>query len=136
MSVFSSYIGLPYEDKGRIREGIDCWGLVRLIYQEQLKIELPSYSENYVSSVDRQSVNKLVEEASIPWLEISKGKERQFDVLLIKHVGFSRHVGIVISPSRGLMIHIVSGETSVVERYKDGTISHRIVGFFRYRDHE
>lgn len=32
------FIGIPFEDHGRARAGCDCWGLVCLIYQEELAI--------------------------------------------------------------------------------------------------
>lgn len=28
---WNEYVGLPFADKGRTREGCDCWGLVRLV---------------------------------------------------------------------------------------------------------
>ena len=42
------YIGLPYKDNGRDITGIDCWGLVRLYYKQELDIELPSYVDQYI----------------------------------------------------------------------------------------
>lgn len=37
-----AYIGIPYQDEGFGREnGCNCWGLARLVWQEQLHCELP-----------------------------------------------------------------------------------------------
>lgn len=40
------YVGLPFELGGRTREGLDCWGLVRLVLVEQTGILYPSYRQD------------------------------------------------------------------------------------------
>ena len=42
---FSKYINLPYKNLGRSFDGVDCYGLIWLIYKGELGIELPDFTE-------------------------------------------------------------------------------------------
>lgn len=44
------YIGIPYRQCGRSLAGIDCYGLVWLVYRDVLGIELPDWMQD--ASVD------------------------------------------------------------------------------------
>lgn len=100
MPRWDKYIGIPFVDNGRIVEsdgGLDCWGLVRVAYQEQLDIELPMLP-NAINTVDVSDREKLiVDTAGAVWMEMSDVKEAN---LMLCHLANRTHVGIYIGSNR------------------------------------
>lgn len=132
--IFDRFVGIPYLDRGRGIDGLDCWGLLHLCYRELRGIELPSYSSRYVSGSDRKAMDRLIVGELDAWEEISTGQEQKFDGVLMREGRFIRHIGIITTP--GMLLHVEAGETSRIERYRSGIFANRIVGFYRYREHE
>jgi cell wall-associated NlpC family hydrolase len=132
--IFDRFVGIPYLDRGRSVVGLDCYGLVHLVFRELRGIDLPSYAERYVTGSDRKAMARLIAGELDAWQEIPPGHEAVFDGVLMREGNFPRHIGIVTSP--GMLLHVSDGETSRIERYRSGILANRIVGFYRYRDHE
>jgi len=45
---WNKYIGIPWKHRGRdITTGLDCYGLVRYFYLEEMGFELPAYQKVY-----------------------------------------------------------------------------------------
>jgi len=133
MSWVSRYVGVPFKDQGRTFQGCDCWGLVRLIYLHELKIELPEYGE--ISATDLREVSKYITGNNDiePWVAIDTPEA--FDVVVMrfhgsKHVG---HVGVVVDATLPQLIHTERGHDSVVVALGDMRIRNRVVGFRRHR---
>jgi NlpC/P60 family len=40
----NDYVGVPYVENGRGRDGWDCWGLVLAVYRDRLELELPDWT--------------------------------------------------------------------------------------------
>lgn len=39
----NDYVGIPYAVGGRDRNGLDCWGLLCVVFREQRGVELPDW---------------------------------------------------------------------------------------------
>lgn len=130
---FDGYVGLPWCDKGRDIAGVDCYGLLRLVYRELRGIELASYVEDYPSAADRAATAALIsgELDGGVWHQINDGTETIYDAVLITEARLPRHIGLVTEPGR--MLHIDRGSSSVIERYRTGIYAHRIAGLFRFK---
>lgn len=128
---FNRFVGLSYVDCGRNFKGVDCYGLLWLVYYEVLKIELQSYHTRYVTSVDRKATAALIAGELDPWLEITDGSEMPFDAMLMRIGRDVMHVGVLVEKDK--VLHIERGDLSKIELYKTGKLRHRIAGFYRYR---
>ena len=113
----TQYLGIPFRDHGRDRDGCDCWGLVRLVYSEQLGIELPDLGDGYSDAYARGEVNSTVNGATDEnWnVDVTDEPRRPFDVLTFTRGGIETHVGLWIED--GVMLHIVDGTCAAFERY-------------------
>jgi cell wall-associated NlpC family hydrolase len=119
MNWWSSYIGIEFKDRGRDRSGLDCWGLVKLVYEELRGIHLPNYGG--VSADDLAAIAAEIDAGkhTINWLPIEQGREESYDLAVMSAVGLGRagqlHVGVVTTP--GHVLHIEEGRNALVSRF-------------------
>lgn len=130
MSWSNEYVGIPYADMGRARTGCDCWGLARLVYNEQLKAALPDYANGYASAEEQGEVASLIgrETGASVWTPVVSLAE--FDLLLFRHGRHESHIGI--SLGTGLMLHMANDDQSKIERFDQGRWVNRFVSGFRH----
>lgn len=126
------YVGIPFADLGRDRTGCDCYGLVRLVYREELRIGLPDYL-GYGSAEEQGEIAALLEGAQrLPmWVPVT-GTPIAFDVAVFRRGRLQTHVGLVVR--RGLMIHMVDEDCAKVEGFATGPWGKRLAGFWRHVD--
>jgi cell wall-associated NlpC family hydrolase len=129
----AAYVGLPWREKGRDRTGLDCYGLVRLVYADELGIDLPSYAEAYAGIAERAEIAALIaaDAARWPWVPVAQGEERAFDVAVFRRGRLEAHVGIVVGGRR--MLHILEGCQACIAACDGRAWSPRHAGFYRYR---
>ena len=128
----ADYIGIPFKTHGRSRAGCDCWGLVRLVLEEQYGKRLPCYGDMYENTKAGAQIARVVAEEKRFWTEIPAGKEKCGDVVVLRAMGHPMHVGVVIAG--GKMLHVIEGANSIFETYRGRHWQNRVEGFHRYDD--
>ena len=111
----AQYIGLPFQPHGRDRQGLDCWGLVCLVYAEQYDITLPRYDGSYGDVTDPAELGQLIEAqralylAGGAWRPVEMGLEylQAGDLMILRMMGAPMHCGIAVGPHT--MLHIEQG---------------------------
>jgi cell wall-associated NlpC family hydrolase len=125
------YVGLPFAEHGRDHHGVDCWGLLRLIYQEQFGVALPSYDEDYRTTTDAHEIGALVQrEARPPFEAVPLTQARVGDVVILRVRNLPMHCGLVLTPPA--FLHIERRINAAVERWDAWHWRHRISGVFRH----
>lgn len=124
------YIGMPFADKGRERSGLDCWGLVRLVMQEQFGIALPSHTGEYQRATELDKIPALIDRESRKWFPVPAGSEVLADVIVLRYRGAPMHVGMVLGD--GQMLHIEQNVNSLIEKYTGSRWATKVSGFYRH----
>lgn len=128
----AAYIGMPFVERGRDAHGVDCWGLVRLVYEREFGLVLPSYTENYVTITDAEEIHLIVEhERARPvWSEVPLAAALDGDVLVIRLLGRPIHVGVVVDAP--WFLHVTQGINTTLERWDQPIWARRLVGCYRH----
>lgn len=121
------YIGLPYKDNGRDTTGIDCWGLARLYYSQELGIDLPSYSTEYNGDTS-ENIKELISQHRESWIKVDVPEVG--DLVLFNIYGEPTHIGICIGDNK--FLHSRDGKDSVIESLSSQQWDKRIAGFYKY----
>lgn len=126
---FEKYIGIPFLEKGRDESGVDCWGLVRLIYKQEYNVSLPSFVDDYALS-DDDRIGELFAQYKEGWTTLTQPKPGC--AVIFRMFGTESHIGVVVDNTH--FIHVREGRDSVIESLENAKWSKRIVGFYEYSE--
>jgi len=127
---WSNFVGLPHADLGRERAGVDCYGLLRLVYAEVLGVDLPSYTEAYGSCEQRDELAVLIsgETSAHPWRSVEI--PQAYDALQFRIGRHDCHLGIAVDRRR--MLHVHERSHSVIVPIMASGWRDRLVGIYRH----
>lgn len=127
----NKYIGIPFVDKGRTTEGIDCWGLARLVYKQEYNIDLPSFTSEYEAD-DTDRMSDLIAQYKEGWESLDEPTEGC--LVLFNVMGHESHIGIAVSNTH--FLHARDGMDSAIESLSSHGWNRRIVGYYKYSENK
>ena len=126
--MFDKYIGIPFKNRHSSMIACDCYGLVRIIYKDILKIDIPQPTSSAFES--KHIEDEYLKETSKNWSKVSS--VQKFDVVAMKHdpkhPDIVQHFGIAISETK--MIHTLKGIGSHIVNISE--YDYFIEGYYRY----
>ena len=101
---FSKYIDIPFKLKGRDFNGVDCYGLIYLIFKEERGIILSDFTEvDYSCGWTKFGKNHILENISKEWKLIRNEEFKPFDCHGFRdNTGLLAHIGVNIGGGKFL----------------------------------
>jgi len=130
MTAASAYVGIPFRIFGRDRDGIDCYGLVRLVLAEQYGVTIP---DMWYRTADDITEGFAHERAQSYWQPVAPKQALPGDVVVFRVARWPIHCGIMVTPST--FLHAMPGNThSVIESLRSALWQRRILGMYRHEE--
>ena len=125
---WAKYVGVPFLDRGRDMAGLDCWGLVCLIYAQELGIDLPHYGE--VSAKDLLRVARSIGKGQESWEPTNDPAAFDVVVMRLYDRAWVGHVGVMVDART--MIHTEARISVSVVPADHFTVRDRIASYRRH----
>lgn len=126
-AIAAKYVGIPFKNRGRDLSGLDCYGLVKLIYADH-GVKLYDIEEDYNAKTFVLKKNYFLENYYREWVEIDP-PVKLLDVVAMKNCeGQMYHIGVCLGD--GKFIHTIKAGTVIchLNVWKD-----KILGFYRHK---
>jgi cell wall-associated NlpC family hydrolase len=124
------YVGLPFINGGRDWQGVDCWGLVRLVLMHERGIIVPSYGEISAEELSKVAKEVAGESSKEPWHPTIQAQV--FDVAVMHRRHAPVHVGIMANAIQ--VLHIERAINVVLIEVSHPSVLFRSIAYFRHRD--
>ena len=124
------YIEIPFVNGGRDFSGCDCFGLISLIYANELGIKLFDYK---ISCEEASRISGEMERQKVSWEALEEAKAPCIlTVRMDADPSFTNHIGFVFKP--GCFIHTTKTMGVSINRYDSHLWKRKISGFYIPRE--
>jgi cell wall-associated NlpC family hydrolase len=123
------YLGIPYKHTGRTIEGLDCWGLIKIVYKDVRNVDLWDIGEEYPEDWSWKGKDLFMENYRKQWERVKI--PLALDVILLNNgAGIANHAGVMLNDKN--FIHCTRAGV-IISRITDRFWKSKITGFFRYK---
>lgn len=130
--MFTDLIGVPFKNKGRGMNGMDCYGLVKEVYK-RYGYDIPEYDAQYKDYTDMCKIDKIIKSNTkgYPWKEIAEPKAPCLIAIRFGSPdGVVNHTAVYIGGGR--FIHTREKIGVNIDRISNPAWRKVIVGFYEY----
>lgn len=110
----AEFVGIPFRPHGRDETGVDCWGLVCLVYRRRFGLLLPDHTDAYDDPCGVEAVAAAIAARREGWRRLSGPFFHDGDVVLLRVSGRAAHVGVIAAPP--WFLHAQEGTGVVCDR--------------------
>ncbi len=126
--IIQKYLGIVYQHHGRDLSGLDCYGLILKIFEDQ-GVRLWDIHEDYDQQWSWMGKNLFIENYAREWEKVTN--PIFLDVVCFKNgKGVVNHAGVMLGENK--FIQAVKAGV-VVSRLTDREWQKRFVGLYRYK---
>lgn len=129
---FTDLIGVPFVNRGRDLNGLDCYGLVKEVFK-RYGYNVPEYDALYTNYDDMCRINEIIQGniKNYPWKEIAEPKVPCLIAIRFGSPdGMVNHTGVYIGGGR--FIHTRERIGVNIDRISSPAWRRVIVGFYEY----
>jgi len=120
---YQKFVGIPFKDGGRDKNGVDCWGLVKLMYKE-LGIDLPEF---YIGAMQTLKIENALKSNEKNWTKLSEPEAPCLVLINISCGVWADHVGFYIGD--GKFLHCYRHTGVCIDRLNHW--KSRIIGYYK-----
>ncbi|WP_020179641.1 NlpC/P60 family protein [Methylopila sp. M107] len=121
------YLGIPFADEDRGREGLHCYALARLVIREQTGVDIGDYGPAKARHENAEAIARG--RSTGPFVEVSNRPLRAFDLIVYEVGRIDDHVAIAVDG--GWMLHVLKGDISRLDPICDPMFG-RVSGVYRH----
>jgi cell wall-associated NlpC family hydrolase len=130
---YKKYIGIPFKSGGRDFSGIDCYGLIVLIYKEEKDISLWDCSNYTVDDCSKD--NLMLSNYHRNWDALDEKDLQELDILLFTTnpdlPDIPTHIALYIGENK--MIHCIQEVSTYICKFKGGPMERFFHSAYRYK---
>jgi cell wall-associated NlpC family hydrolase len=119
---YNDYINIPYKLFGTDPEtGMDCFNLVRYVYEQELNISIPYITSDFLKIVDDRWFEKIHDQLILTaskngdWIEVHKLEPFDLILMCLGSTNVVNHVALYVGDNK--ILHMIENRPSGISSY-------------------